>query len=137
DRVLLQIMALARDVADHLEAVGEADLGDLAQRRVRLLRRRGVDAGAHAALLRALLQRRHLLLRMLRDARLADQLVDGRHRLACLACNFRSTPFAQARQGSIPMRKTEERLPLPVRRRSPVSQTTAPREARSGHALLI
>jgi len=26
------------------------------------------------------------------------------------------------------MRKTEERLPLPVRRRSPVSQRTAPRE---------
>src|SRR4029453_8257039 len=58
-RVLLQIMALARDVADHLEAVGEPHLCDLAQRRVRLLRRGRVDARADSALLRRLLQRRH------------------------------------------------------------------------------
>src|SRR5262249_42999140 len=32
-RVLLQVMALAGDVADHLEAVGQAHLGDLAKRR--------------------------------------------------------------------------------------------------------
>src|SRR6202790_1685722 len=63
-RVLLEVMTLARDVADHLEAVGETDLGDLAKRRVRLLRSRGVDARADTALLRALLQRRHLLLRL-------------------------------------------------------------------------
>src|SRR5437764_12557414 len=44
DRVLLQVMALARNVTDHLEAVGEAHLGDLAQRRVRLLRGRRVHA---------------------------------------------------------------------------------------------
>src|ERR1700735_3138662 len=79
DRVLLQVMALARDVADHLEAVGEAHLGDLAQRRVRLLRRRRVDARAHAALLRALLQRGDLLARPLRHPRLADELIDRRH----------------------------------------------------------
>src|SRR6478736_8210995 len=78
-RVLLEVMALARDVADHFEAVGETYLGDLAERRVRLLRRRGVDARADAALLRALLQRRHLLLGLLRPARIGDQLVDGRH----------------------------------------------------------
>src|SRR4051795_7941432 len=46
--VLLEVMTLTRDVADHLEAIGQAHLGDLAQRRVRLLRRRGVDARAHA-----------------------------------------------------------------------------------------
>src|SRR3712207_1671045 len=51
--VLLKVVAFARDVADHLVAVGETDLGDLAERRVRLLRGRGVDAGAHATLLRA------------------------------------------------------------------------------------
>src|SRR5262249_31059626 len=79
DRVLLQVMALARDVADHLEAVGEAHLGDLAQRRVRLLRRRRIDARADPALLRTGLQRRHLVARFDRDPRLADQLVDGRH----------------------------------------------------------
>src|ERR1700743_825396 len=78
-RVLLQVMAFTRNVTDHLEAVGETHLGDLAQRRVRLLRRRGVDAGAHAALLRRLLQRRHLLARLLHGARTCDQLVDRRH----------------------------------------------------------
>src|SRR5262249_44384846 len=78
-RVLLQVMALAGDVADHLEAVGQAHLRDLAKRRVRLLRGRGVDARAHAALLRRLLQRRHLLARLLHFARLCDQLVDRRH----------------------------------------------------------
>src|SRR3954452_1828744 len=82
-RMLLQIVALARDVADDLEPVGEPHLRDLTQGGVRLLRRRGVDACADAALLRALLQRRHLLLCVLRHARLADQLIDGRHRLAC------------------------------------------------------
>ena len=42
-------VALARDVADHLETVGQAHLGDLAQRRVRLLGRGGVHARADAA----------------------------------------------------------------------------------------
>src|SRR5229473_7469966 len=36
DRVLLQVMALARDVAGDLEAVGQAHPRDLAQGRVRL-----------------------------------------------------------------------------------------------------
>src|SRR6516165_1521021 len=79
DRVLLQIVTLARDVADHLEAVGEAYLRDLAQRRVRLFRRRRVDARAHPAFLRALLHRGYFLARLLDDPRLADQLVDRRH----------------------------------------------------------
>src|SRR5260221_11520647 len=61
-RGLLQVVAFAADVADHLEAVREADLGDLAQRRVGLLRRRGVDARAHAALLRRARERRHFAL---------------------------------------------------------------------------
>src|SRR5918994_2426970 len=78
-RVLLEVMALARDVADHLEAVGEADLGDLAERRVRLLRRRRVDARADAALLRAGVERGNLVPALLGRPRLADQLADGRH----------------------------------------------------------
>src|SRR5476651_686955 len=77
--VLLKVMAFTRNVADHLEAVGQAHLCDLAQRRVRLLRGRGVDPRANAALLRRLLQRRHLLARLLYDARTCDQLVDRRH----------------------------------------------------------
>src|SRR5436309_11188582 len=60
-RVLLKVMAFTRDVADHFEAIGQAHLGDLTKRRVRLLRGRGVNARANAALLRRLLQRRHLL----------------------------------------------------------------------------
>src|SRR5579859_1026725 len=96
-RVLLQVMALAGDVTDHFEAVGQAHLGDLAQRRVRLLRRRRVDAGAYAALLRRLLQRRHLLLGVLHHARLANELIDRRHpsRLASVRGShplFRSKP---------------------------------------------
>src|SRR5207249_6751514 len=58
-RVLLKVMAFTRDVADHFEAVGQAHLGNLTKRRVRLLRGRGIDARANAALLRRLLQRRH------------------------------------------------------------------------------
>src|ERR1700675_1206107 len=77
--VLLKVMAFARNVADDLETVGQAHLGDLAERRVRLLRGRGVDARADTALLRRLLQRRHLLARLLYDAWTCDQLVDRRH----------------------------------------------------------
>src|SRR3712207_4332981 len=49
DGVLLQVVALARDVGRDLDAAGDADTGDLAQRRVRLLGRRRVDTGADAA----------------------------------------------------------------------------------------
>src|SRR5436190_19876344 len=38
DRVLLQVVTLARDVGRDLDAARQADAGDLAQRRVRLLR---------------------------------------------------------------------------------------------------
>src|SRR6266851_2029747 len=78
-RVFLKVVAFTRNVADDLEAIGQAHLCDLAKRRVRLLRGRGVDARADAALLRRLLQRWHLLARLLYDARTCDQLVDRRH----------------------------------------------------------
>src|SRR6476620_4340831 len=80
-RVLLQVVADARDVGGHLDATGEADASDLAQRRVRLLRRRRVDAGAHPAALRGTLERRGLGLLDLVLAALADQLVDRGHGL--------------------------------------------------------
>src|SRR6266550_700560 len=79
DAVLLEVVALAGDVADHFALVGEADLGHLAQRRVRLLRGRRIDTGADAALLRVLLHRRDLRLGLLRFATLADQLVNRGH----------------------------------------------------------
>src|SRR5216110_33527 len=78
-RVLLKVMAFTRNIADHLEAIGQAHLGDLAKRGIRLLRGRGVDPRAHAALLRRLLQRRHLLARLLYNSRTCDQLVDRLH----------------------------------------------------------
>src|SRR3954465_6718263 len=77
--VLLEVVALARDVADHFALVGQADLGHLAQRRVRLLRGRRIDTGADAALLRVLLHCRDLRLGLLRIATLADQLVNRWH----------------------------------------------------------
>src|SRR5262249_44437658 len=78
-RMLLQIVSLATDVADDLEAVGETHLGDLPKGGVRLLRRRRVHARADAALLRALLERRYLALRHRGHPALAHQLIDCRH----------------------------------------------------------
>ena len=51
-RVLLQIVAFARDVAHRLDLRGQAHLGDLTQGRVRLLGGHGIDAGADAPALR-------------------------------------------------------------------------------------
>src|SRR5438445_1709908 len=81
DRVLLQVVAFAADVADDFETVGQTHLGDLAQSRVRLLRRGRINARAHTATLRAVLKRRRSALVGLRAARLAHQLIDGRHSL--------------------------------------------------------
>src|SRR3546814_18725957 len=69
-------MALAGNVAADLEAVGQAHARHLTKSRVRLLRRRGVDAGSDSPLLRAGLQSRHLVATNLRFARLTAQLVD-------------------------------------------------------------
>src|SRR3954454_8198019 len=52
DRVLLQVVALARDVAGDLHLVGQAHARDLAQRGVRLLRGGRVHALGHAPALR-------------------------------------------------------------------------------------
>src|SRR3954454_6974126 len=52
DGVLLQVVALAGDVGGDLDRAGDPHAGDLAQRRVRLLGRGRVDAGADAAALR-------------------------------------------------------------------------------------
>src|SRR3954465_4962260 len=52
DGVLLEVVALARDVRRDLHAIREPHARDLAQRRVRLLRGGRVDAGADAPALR-------------------------------------------------------------------------------------
>src|SRR3954452_9636518 len=82
DRVLLQVVADAGDVRRDLDAAREADARDLAQRRVRLLGGGRVHARAHAASLRAPLERRSLGLADLVLAALADQLLDRGHRIS-------------------------------------------------------
>src|SRR5260221_1750458 len=94
DRVLLEVVADARDVRRHFHSVRETDAGDLPEGRVRLLWGHGADDRADTALLRrATLElgvatgkrvpggpesrRIHLLL--LRGSALADQLRDRRH----------------------------------------------------------
>src|ERR1700722_11043715 len=52
NRVLLQVVAFARDVGTNFHAVGEPDTSHLSQRRVRLLRCGRIDASADAAALR-------------------------------------------------------------------------------------
>src|ERR1700749_4818201 len=79
NRVLLKIVTLARDVGERFEAVGQTNLGHLAKGRVRLLRCRRIDARADGALLRAFLQRRHLVALRLGAARFANELIDCRH----------------------------------------------------------
>src|SRR4029077_18651858 len=79
-RVLLQVVAFAADVTGDFVAVGEPDAADLAQRRIGLLRRRGVDTRADTALLRGRTQRRHLGFFRSGPAWLPDELTCGRHR---------------------------------------------------------
>src|ERR1700761_491986 len=76
DRVLLEVVPHARDVGGDLDLARQPDASDLAQRGVRLLGRGRVDARAHAATLRARLERRRLVLRHLVLPALADQLLD-------------------------------------------------------------
>src|SRR5262249_45632671 len=73
--MLLQIMSLAGDVARHFELIGEADTGHLAERGVRLLRRRGIDARTDPSLLRVGLHGRYFVPLHRLAAGLADQLL--------------------------------------------------------------
>src|SRR5689334_14131948 len=92
DGVLLQVVALARDVRRDLHAVGQTHARDLAKRRVRLLRGSRVatraDAAALgsgqtalAALARLETRGRDLLLGPV--AALANKLIRARHRARC------------------------------------------------------
>src|SRR6266545_5895805 len=93
DRVLLEVVADARDVSRDLHAVGQPDAGNLAQRRVRLLGRHRAHLEADATLLRgardgllALLEAVPVLahggrldLGDLALAAVTHELADGRH----------------------------------------------------------
>src|SRR5690606_10309757 len=77
----LQVVAFTRDVGDDLDTVHEANLGDLPQRRVRLLRGRGVHASAHAALLGVRPEVRRLPLVERLGAAVTEELIDRGHRI--------------------------------------------------------
>jgi hypothetical protein len=77
--VLLKVVTFAGDVAGDFHAVREADAAHLAESGVRLLRRGGVDADAHAALLGTGLERRGGRFEAGGLAALADELIDRRH----------------------------------------------------------
>src|SRR6266550_7295338 len=79
DRVLLEVVSFARDVGDDLEPVRQAHLGHFAQRRVRLLGRRRVDAGADTATERIRLERRRLFFLENIPATPPDELIDRWH----------------------------------------------------------
>src|SRR5207245_2841862 len=80
DRVLLQVVPLARDVGADLHLVRQAHTRDLAESRVRLLRGRRVHARADAALLGRAAQGRGLRLGLGGLPTLPDELIDGGHR---------------------------------------------------------
>ena len=52
DRVLLQVVALTRDIGVNLLTVGQTDTGNLAHSRIRLLRRGRVNTNTNTATLR-------------------------------------------------------------------------------------
>src|SRR3569832_191912 len=79
DRVLLQVVPLAGDVGGHFHAVRQAHARDLAQGRVRLLRRGRVNAHADATALRAGLERGRVRFELRLGATELDELIDGGH----------------------------------------------------------
>src|SRR5690606_19897096 len=109
-----KVVAFTRDVADHFEAVDEANLRNLAQRGVRLLWRRRVNARAYAPLLRVGLHGRNLVALHRRYARFADQLVDGRHQTFLLSQNSCLKPFTEPPGGPFPYGNSGNKPPEAV-----------------------
>src|SRR5438046_749665 len=83
DRVLLKVVTDAGDVRRDFDAIGQANARDFSKSRVRLLRRRRVDARANAALLRRGVERRAGGLDAHPLAPVSYQLRNRRHRLSC------------------------------------------------------
>src|SRR5574343_377864 len=77
--VFLQVVTLTADVRNDLKAIRQTNLANLTESGDRLFRGSGINTSANATLLRALFQSRNLALGLFRDARLAHELVDGRH----------------------------------------------------------
>ena len=79
NRVLLQVVADAGDVASTFDLVRQTNTGDFTQCGIRLLRGLRLDGQADAALLRTGLQNRGIRLAGYLLSTLADQLIDRRH----------------------------------------------------------
>ncbi|ATD37007.1 hypothetical protein WH06_17080 [Aeromonas salmonicida subsp. salmonicida] len=80
--VLLQVVTFTTDIGGDFEAVGQTYTAYFTQCRVRLLRGGGIYTSAHATLLRARFQRRHVAFNNELDAWLANQLVNSCHQKA-------------------------------------------------------
>src|SRR6185295_3582014 len=112
DRVLLQVVADARDVGGHLDAVGQPHASHLAQRGVRLLRRLGVHADTDAPLLRGPLKGRSF--RLVDDllAPLAHQLMNRRHTVPIsVVCPVPKFPMAVTERDGSSAAKSWQRDP--------------------------
>src|SRR5271156_3265076 len=81
DGVLLQVVADAGDISGDFHTIGQANAGDLTQRRVRLLRGLRVDAGANTAPLGRTLQCRRSRLVARRNAAFSHELTECRQTL--------------------------------------------------------
>ena len=79
------VVIFTANIGNHLKSVGEPDLRDFTQGRVRLFRGCGVNPGTNASPLRAILKGRALALCDSAFSALSDQLVNGGHGLTFLA----------------------------------------------------
>lgn len=79
DAVLLQVMSFPGDVADHLQPIGQANLGHLPQSRIWLFGGCGVYPGADTPLLGIRLQGTRLAFVFHLLATFPDQLIDCWH----------------------------------------------------------
>ena len=80
DGVLLEVVAFARDIADHFDPVGHPDFSYFTEGRVGFLRRGRIYAGAYAAPLRAGIERATLTRIFNFLAALPDHLINRRHK---------------------------------------------------------
>ena len=110
-RVFLKVVAFTRNVADDLETVGQAHLGDFPHGRVRLLGGGGVDAGADTTLLGAGLEVLRLGLRNFGLPRLADQLLDRWHWVLFPILHMCSGPVGPQFRFACPARPQQHKKP--------------------------
>src|SRR5690606_18324815 len=138
-RVFLQVVAFAADVRNHFVTVGQANLGNITQSRVRLLRGGGVDAGANTTTLRAVLKSRALAFDLADFARLAHELTDGWHSSGPCCGPLRRAIAALNRLGAtIGFHHRVARAAWPlvlqwVRKKPCTKNKTAPPEPSRGH----